>query len=53
MMPYGVRRRDAGCCPGHDKYPSEPYKVKQRRSFKREDRPRKKAARRLIIREEY
>jgi hypothetical protein len=22
MKAYGVKRKDAGCCPGHDRYPS-------------------------------
>jgi hypothetical protein len=25
MKPYGIKRKDAGCCPGHDKYPREAY----------------------------
>lgn len=25
MKPYGVDRKDAGCCPGHDKFPAETY----------------------------
>lgn len=25
MKPYGVRRRDRGCCPGHDKFPNDTY----------------------------
>lgn len=25
MKPYGVDRKDAGCCPGHDKFPSDTY----------------------------
>lgn len=25
MKPYGVDRSDAGCCPGHDKFPSDTY----------------------------
>ena len=23
MKPYGVKRKDKGCCPGHDKYSCE------------------------------
>lgn len=25
MKPYGVDRADRGCCPGHDKFPSNCY----------------------------
>jgi len=25
MKAYGVKRKDAGCCPGHDKYPQDSY----------------------------
>ncbi|MBP2498350.1 hypothetical protein ABID82_005036 [Methylobacterium sp. PvP062] len=25
MKPYGRRRGDSGCCPGHDTFPSETY----------------------------
>lgn len=25
MKPYGVDRKDRGCCPGHDKFPNECY----------------------------
>lgn len=25
MKPYGVNRRDRGCCPGHDKFPPDTY----------------------------
>lgn len=25
MKPYGVDKGDSGCCPGHDKFPSESY----------------------------
>lgn len=25
MKPYGVKRKDQGCCPGHDKFPYESY----------------------------
>lgn len=48
MKPYGVDKQARGCCPGHDKYPPEPYGIKRRNTFKIEDRPRKKRARRLL-----
>ncbi|MBF0190234.1 MAG: hypothetical protein HQL99_03670 [Magnetococcales bacterium] len=25
MKPYGVRRKDQGCCPGHDKFSPDTY----------------------------
>jgi hypothetical protein len=25
MKPYGVKRKDRGCCPGHDKFPPDSY----------------------------
>lgn len=25
MRPYGSKRGDSGCCPGHDTFPSETY----------------------------
>jgi len=25
MRAYGVKRKDHGCCPGHDKYPADSY----------------------------
>jgi hypothetical protein len=26
MKPYGVKRKDRGCCPGHDKFPRDTYR---------------------------
>ena len=45
MRAYGVRKKDIGCCPGHDKYPPQPYKNTSRSKFKRVTRARKKHAR--------
>ena len=28
MKAYGVRRKDQGCCPGHDKFPPDSYNSK-------------------------
>ena len=28
MQPYGVDRKDRGCCPGHDKFPRDCYNSK-------------------------
>jgi hypothetical protein len=25
MKPYGMKREDHGCCPGHDRFPRETY----------------------------
>lgn len=47
MKAYGVKKKDAGCCPGHDKYPSEHYKMKRTKSKKRADKPRKAKERRI------
>jgi hypothetical protein len=46
MRAYGVRRADAGCCPGHDKYPSGRYNCTHASARRRAQRGRKKAARR-------
>lgn len=43
--PYGVKRGDIGCCPGHDKYPKAPYLITRRSSWRQRDRSRKKRAR--------
>lgn len=48
MKPYGVKRKDAGCCPGHDKFPSESYSMTKRKSRKARLRPAKKRARHKI-----
>ncbi len=45
MKPYGVKRKDQGCCPGHDKFPQEAYKMTSRKSRKARLRPAKKRAR--------
>lgn len=47
MKPYGVQKKDQGCCPGHDKYPSESYKITNRRSFRKRLKPAKAKERRL------
>ena len=49
MKAYRVKKKDAGCCGGHDKYPAPclRYNSQKKRSEarKRKDRPRKKSAR--------
>lgn len=47
MKPYGVKRKDAGCCPGHDKFSSDRYNNDRGEKRRREQRPRKKRARRM------
>ena len=60
MKTYGVKRKDRGCCPGHDKYPKESYN--SRRSKKAHRIATKQAHRRgraleraelHVLREEY
>ena len=29
MRAYGVKRKDHGCCPGHDKFPNETYRSRR------------------------
>jgi hypothetical protein len=45
MKAYGVRRKDAGCCPGHDKYPAVPYECTRAHARRARLRPAKKHAR--------
>jgi hypothetical protein len=49
MKPYGVDRRDRGCCPGHDKYPSDSYG--SRRSKHARQKARRLAHKRARARE--
>lgn len=44
MKPYGVKKKDIGCCPGHDKY----SKHSNERKTKPRMRPAKKHARRKV-----
>ena len=50
MRAYGVKRKDAGCCPGHDKYPKDRYSTHNTNSEKRKraQRSRKKSARQSL-----
>lgn len=50
MKPYGVRKKDAGCCSGHDKHPPPILRSNNKKGspFKRKDRGRKKRARQLL-----
>ena len=29
MNAYGVKRKDCGCCPGHDKFPRDSYRSRR------------------------
>ena len=51
MKPYGVRAMDAGCCPGHDKYPHDSYGCTSRAERRRRLRPAKRRARQEARRE--
>lgn len=41
MKAYGVKRKDKGCCPGHDKYPQERYNTTTTDQRKRAQKSRK------------
>ena len=45
MKAYGVRTKDAGCCPGHDKYPRTSYEGTRSHARRARLRPAKKHAR--------
>lgn len=56
MRPYGWRPGDSGCCPGHDKFPSETYdnnrsKRAQTRDTKLQHRRGRREASRLLAEE--
>lgn len=46
MKPYGVDKKDSGCCPGHDKFSSESYgSARSRRAHRKANRLAHKRAR--------
>ena len=45
MKAYGVKRKDAGCCPGHDKYPATRYRITTTTAHRARVRHAKKSAR--------
>ena len=46
MKAYGVKRRDRGCCPGHDKFPADSYRNRRsKRARAKSKRLAHKAAR--------
>ena len=48
MKAYGVKKKDHGCCPGHDKYPKDRYFITKTSARKRAQRSRKKSARQAL-----
>lgn len=40
MKPYGRDRKDYGCCPGHDLYPSETYNSNRSKRARSRDNKR-------------
>lgn len=46
MKPYGIKKKDRGCCPGHDKYPKKSYKTTSRKARKKRNKPAKAKERR-------
>tara|TARA_Y100000310_G_scaffold345523_1_gene465963 strand:+ start:1551 stop:1727 length:177 start_codon:yes stop_codon:yes gene_type:complete len=51
MKAYGKKRKDGGCCPGHDKYPSERYSCTTASSRRVRDQRRKTSARQQAARD--
>lgn len=45
MKPYGLRKADRGCCPGHDKHPHPKEVTRKSKNFKRWNRSMRKRAR--------
>lgn len=37
MKPYGVRNKDRGCCPGHDKFPSDSFRNRKSKKAQARD----------------
>ncbi|MHA1469535.1 MAG: hypothetical protein ACTSSP_03105 [Candidatus Asgardarchaeia archaeon] len=51
MKAYGKKRKDGGCCPGHDKYPSDRYNTTTPTQRKNAQKSRKTSARQIAQRE--
>ena len=45
MKAYGTKRKDRGCCPGHDKYPPDRYNTTTADQRRRAQKSRKTRAR--------
>ncbi|MGX9944918.1 hypothetical protein ACTG4Q_20870 [Bradyrhizobium denitrificans] len=50
--PYGRGRRDYGCCPGHDLYPSETYNSRRSKRARARDNAKMHRAHRRKIKQE-
>ena len=51
MKAYGTKRKDRGCCPGHDKYPLDRYNSTSADQRRRVQKSRKTRARQQAKRE--
>lgn len=50
MRAYGRRRKDFGCCPGHDKFPTEKYRSRRStRAHRKRSAQMHQRARREVI----
>ena len=38
MRAYGVKRKDFGCCPGHDKFPKDSYNNRKSKKARGRDK---------------
>jgi hypothetical protein len=47
MKAYGKKRKDGGCCPGHDKYPTERYNTTTATQRRHAQKHRKTSARQI------
>jgi hypothetical protein len=50
MKAYGKKRKDGGCCPGHDKYPSDRYNTTTATQRRHAQKHRKTSARQIAKR---
>jgi hypothetical protein len=51
MKAYGKKRKDGGCCPGHDKYPRDRYNTTTATQRRHAQKHRKTSARQIARRE--
>jgi hypothetical protein len=51
MKAYGKKRKDGGCCPGHDKYPGDRYNTTTATQRRHAQKHRKTSARQIARRE--
>lgn len=38
MRAYGVKRKDFGCCPGHDKFPQDSFRNRKSKKARARDK---------------